>query len=262
MKNIHVLPTDKLSRLISCGKEFTLLKKVTVDKRCKHIYITSDEEIKEGDWFYNPKFNEIGINYNPDSCKKIILTTDQDLIKNGVQAIDDEFLEWFVKNSSCEFVRIENTCLEIRICDCPMNGDCLKPGYKIIISQEEPKQTVEEYEQQGMKKYSYEMKQETLEEAAEKYVRNESDAALRLISKYSFKDGAKWQAELQSAEDVTEITIDIAIKFAEWCNKPDSKDVRQSNVVYVPSNNFYWYNHKKYTPEELFKEFINNYCGK
>ena len=39
--------------------------------------------------------------------KKIILTTDQDLIKNGVQAIDDEFLEWFVKNPSCEFINIE-----------------------------------------------------------------------------------------------------------------------------------------------------------
>jgi hypothetical protein len=35
---------------------------------------------------------------------KIILTTDQDLIKDGVQAIDDEFLEWFVKNPSCEEV--------------------------------------------------------------------------------------------------------------------------------------------------------------
>ncbi len=71
-----------------------------------HIYITSDEEIKEGDWFYNPKFNEIGINYNPDSCKKIILTTDQDLINDGVQSIDDEFLKWFIKNPSCEFVEI------------------------------------------------------------------------------------------------------------------------------------------------------------
>ncbi len=41
--------------------------------------------------------------------KKIILTTDQDLIKDGVQAIDDEFLEWFVKNPSCEYVPIITT---------------------------------------------------------------------------------------------------------------------------------------------------------
>jgi hypothetical protein len=38
---------------------------------------------------------------------KIILTTDQDLIKDGVQAIDDEFLEWFVNNTSCEEVEIK-----------------------------------------------------------------------------------------------------------------------------------------------------------
>ena len=38
--------------------------------------------------------------------KKIILTTDQDLIADGVQAIDDEFLEWFVKNPSCENIPI------------------------------------------------------------------------------------------------------------------------------------------------------------
>jgi hypothetical protein len=44
---------------------------------------------------------------NDPECKKIILTTDQDLIKDGVQAIPDEFLEWFVKNPSCEEVEVE-----------------------------------------------------------------------------------------------------------------------------------------------------------
>jgi hypothetical protein len=63
--------------------------------------------------------------------KKIILTTDQDLIKDGVQAIDDEFLEWFVKNPSCEWVEIQ----------CRYNfyaGQDLT-HYKIIIPQEEPR---------------------------------------------------------------------------------------------------------------------------
>jgi hypothetical protein len=35
------------------------------------------------------------------------LATDQDLNKDGVQAIDDEFLEWFVKNPSCENIETE-----------------------------------------------------------------------------------------------------------------------------------------------------------
>jgi hypothetical protein len=39
--------------------------------------------------------------------KKIILTTDETLIKDGVQEIDKEFLEWLDKNPSCEFVEID-----------------------------------------------------------------------------------------------------------------------------------------------------------
>jgi hypothetical protein len=55
------------------------------------------------------------------------------------------------------------------------------------------------------------MKNETLEEAAKDYVRNESDATLKLISKYSFKDGAKWQAErMYSEEDMIEFAEFVA----------------------------------------------------
>ena len=42
----------------------------------------------------------------PIWSKKIILTDNQDLINDGVQPIPDEFLEWFVKNPSCESVEI------------------------------------------------------------------------------------------------------------------------------------------------------------
>ena len=81
------------------------------------------------------------------------------------------------------------------------------------------------------------------------------------IVEFEFSDNSTKTVQ-QFANVSTIISTDVAIKFAEWCNKPDSKDVRQSNVVYVPNNNFYWYNHKKYTPEELFEEFINNHYGK
>lgn len=40
-------------------------------------------------------------------CKKIILTTDQELIKDGVQVVDDDFLMWFMKNTSFEEVEVE-----------------------------------------------------------------------------------------------------------------------------------------------------------
>jgi hypothetical protein len=64
--------------------------------------------------------------------KKIILTTDPDLIKDGVQSIDDEFLEWFVKNPSCEEVEVADLWKE--------KNSSTHDSYQIIIPQEEPKQ--------------------------------------------------------------------------------------------------------------------------
>jgi hypothetical protein len=51
MKNIHVLPTDKPSRLYLNSENKTFI--TDVEMKCgntQHIYITSDEEIKEGDY--------------------------------------------------------------------------------------------------------------------------------------------------------------------------------------------------------------------
>jgi hypothetical protein len=144
MKNLHVLPTDKPSRIYliksnnklgitSNNPEFT--ENFGSGTQNQHIYITSDEEIKEGEeneWYYDTNFNKItkwigeSNTYVNRWFKKIILTTDQDLIKDGVQSIDDEFLEWFVKNPSCEEV---DTIYE------PKNFFDIKKGweYKIII---------------------------------------------------------------------------------------------------------------------------------
>jgi hypothetical protein len=66
--------------------------------------------------------------------RKIILTTDGDLIKDGVQSIDDEFLEWFVKNPSCEEAKVEITEIS---CIIPNFGDVDK--YRIAIPKQESK---------------------------------------------------------------------------------------------------------------------------
>ena len=168
MKNIHLIPTDKPSRLLYFGtsKELTLQVNLatfrTFERSTQHIYITSDEETKEGDYFL---YDETEIRYKTngteyhgrDLChisgnrrypvnksKKIILTTDQDLINNGVQEIDNEFLEWFVKNPSCEEVEVERGYLHLTGWvkseeEAPKN----LIRYKIIIPKEEPKQTDE-----------------------------------------------------------------------------------------------------------------------
>ena len=142
MKNIYILPTDKPSRLFIDIEDNKL--KITIPIGGEHmmnqnIYITNDEEIIEEYWcidkhnvVYKQETDKIFSEFT--GSKKIILTTDTDLIKDDVQAIDDDFLEWFVKNPSCEYVETYS----------------LKEGneelgyhhykYEIVIPKEEPKQ--------------------------------------------------------------------------------------------------------------------------
>ena len=210
MKNIHLIRTDNPSRLVwqkNMNKLILYSRPMDFQKNDllpHRIYITDNSEIKDGDItiygkslflvesilhksgpfrHLNPKIKIQG-RFLPDMTigkfdsltplKKIILTTDDQLIQNGVQAIDDEFLEWFVKNPSCEEVEVIKNYLS-------NNGqwkDVLLPSeweidtkikYKIIIPHKEPKQTDE-----NGKPITYwgglvEPKQETLEDAAERY---------------------------------------------------------------------------------------------
>ena len=151
MKNIHALPTEKPSRLMIDTIENKLylqpiLHEKTINVLPQHIYITSDEEItgfENNIWvikgeriFFWQNTMALVSNNKP---RKIILTTDQDLITDGVQAIDDEFLEWFVKNPTCEEVGIKSK--KIRV-DKNFNdiSHWNRFKYEIIIPQEEPKQ--------------------------------------------------------------------------------------------------------------------------
>jgi hypothetical protein len=201
---ITLLPTDKPSRLYEFGGQIILTNEPTVAFRNQNIYITNSEEFKDG-YFINCgmicKFDESKVSkewitdefvngyslktnvyysFETEKCKKIILTTDQDLIKDGVQAIDDEFLEWFVKNPSCERVEVkekqhfEADKLKRKN---PLNG--VYYSYKIIIPKEEPKQEYICYKCQNKTNNKFEIcdkcnvgwkepNKETLEEAAER----------------------------------------------------------------------------------------------
>jgi hypothetical protein len=157
MKNIHILPTDKPSRVwTDLNGNFYLHPIPTTLFFMQNIYITSNEKPKEGDWYYY--FGHI-IKYNSDentltpNCKKITLTKDQDLIKDGVQEIDDEFLEWFVKNPSCENVEIN--------CIMPVNWIIpvynAKKHYKTIIPQEETNEDEHYLDSYGCTKNEFEL---------------------------------------------------------------------------------------------------------
>lgn len=179
MKNIHIIPTDKLSILVQrrITKEL-ILSSLNNPQLWYNVnmYITSNEEIKVGDWCINlnspyPHKELCRIDYHLElerytkktgnDCKKIILTTDQDLIKDGVQSINDEFLEWIVKNPSCENVDV-NDWLDT-------NGNiafgrdkryqiCNHLNDKIIIPKEESKQ--ETLEDIAFKKYPRSMSEQ------------------------------------------------------------------------------------------------------
>jgi hypothetical protein len=220
MKNIFVLPTDKPSRLFELVGDLYLDSEMGLDgKRNRHIYIISDEEIKERDWAldlckdlglkYQPfKVDKATLKYANQECKKIILTTDQDLIKDGVQAIDEEFLKWFIENPSCEFVEFNAYPIgpngNIIGTNRPYPFDGLisnfRIEYKIIIPKEEQRQHIisimKEDEELGLYEES---KQETLEEAAEKYANKKGSIPTTeledAIFKQGFIDGAKWQSE-------------------------------------------------------------------
>jgi hypothetical protein len=146
MKNIHLIPTEKPSKLFKVSGELKLTRNFDFYNGAKyqHIYITNDEEIKKEDWCINLNSsyehkelcridNQIELERYAqkigNDCKKIVLTTDQDLIADSVQSIDDEFLQWFVKNPSYESVEVKK-----RYSDFTVDPFV---GYKIIIPQEE-----------------------------------------------------------------------------------------------------------------------------
>jgi hypothetical protein len=152
--------------------------------------ISSSEKIKEntqsfkegldGDWFYNTIYNFIARTGDITSYDfKIILTTDKLLIKDGVQAIDDEFLEWFVNNQTCESVEVE----KVKIINYAFPRS-VYDKYKIIIPSEEPKRKIDTcYNfnkeigcvQIDCRCEQEEPKQETLEEVADKWVFETND---------------------------------------------------------------------------------------
>jgi hypothetical protein len=203
MKNIHLIPTDKPSRLsiLNSGKlNFGAEIMSSSNSRPQNLYITSDEKPEDGDWGINLNSpyehkelcridNQIEleryVQKTGNDCKKIILTTDQDLIKDGVQAIDDEFLEWFVKNPSCEEVEVDKNW------NYPLDKSW---EYKLRIIPQET--TIEEIRKYAELSY---------------YNGDEINA---------FVNGAKWQAErMYSEEEVFEIVrlMDITGGVGDHC---------------------------------------------
>ena len=114
MKNIFLIQTPKLGRLVLRDADNKLVLRTPITQWhgvSQNIYITNDDKIKEGDWCLdiNGKIFKHE-NHFPISIgqRKIIITTDPELIEDGVQVIDDTFLKWFINNPTCEYVEVED----------------------------------------------------------------------------------------------------------------------------------------------------------
>lgn len=107
-QSVFVDMNDMMKGLWNGKDEFTVKIVDVPSMKYQNIYITNDEEIKEGDWFVNLINKELlrcfrnsalkslgGKTINNtekwldnNKCKKIILTTNTKLISDGVQAIE------------------------------------------------------------------------------------------------------------------------------------------------------------------------------
>ena len=181
------------------------------------LYIIDNNEkvTQNGIWAKCSFTGDILKNRNGQYAHKVILTTNNLLIKDGVQAIDDEFLEWFVNNPSCEEV-------EVVFNNRGISGSekILKSfgEYKIIIPKNEPKQETLTYsdalkKEERIFNSTMMFKQETIEEVAEKILANNVDGlkdALQDNDLFFFYKGviqcygesmAKWQQERSYSEE-------------------------------------------------------------
>jgi hypothetical protein len=281
MKNIHLTPTDNYSPLVHSTSKYGgyfLSKYYSPMKHMgdsfQHIYITSDEitGFENNIWVISGTRvwlwqSTMALVFN-DKPRKIILTTDQDLIKDGVQAIDDEFLQWFVKNPSCEEVKVELQIKSVQLPQKQLSKNSYDLSfrwidvtyYKIIIPQEEPKLInncpkcgLDLVEREGSKPVCHrvdcggiilsnetlrewelkkEPKQETLEEAIKREYEARKFNSDFPFDPQSFKLGAKWQEErMYSEEDMKNAIEETVLQ----CNKKaqESYGVLEIDVDYI-----------------------------
>jgi len=254
MRNIHIVPTDKPSKLwIDNDVKKLVYGVLSIDNiyNCKNqnIYITNDEEIKAGDWFVHSSHGITNI-YKAKSvvpvsiittcdngcwvqyCKKIILTTDQDLIKDGIQSITDEFLEWFIENPSCESVKVRKEKYSERFDNDKSaigNPDTWGNRWVIIIPKQETDEKGNPITYWGGKDrfFNFEEldeKQETIEEVAERLLFDNTGMLVENHPsiKQSMMDLAKWQQQrnrnLYSEEETSELVYNIIGEYAKHYN--------------------------------------------
>ena len=126
-KELLMLPTNNKSNLKLGNNNLLVNNTLGYDSNFtnQHLYVLSDEEIKEGDWYlsfdihgnygkpisadYN-KTNEFSLKPYSNYCKKIITTTDKSLMKIDVelpQSFIEKYVEEYYKGNKINFIPVE-----------------------------------------------------------------------------------------------------------------------------------------------------------
>jgi hypothetical protein len=157
MKNIFLIPTDKPSRLYyhSDLKQLVLTNKTMLREFVinQNIYITSNSKFVRDEYITDgvevmkatPKLVEAQGLVDRRDWKKILMTTDPELIKDGVHPIGEDFLQWFVENPTCIKVEVVYGLFnpmgrQVDPNDLGQNHSKCVWKYKIITTKEEQKQ--------------------------------------------------------------------------------------------------------------------------
>ena len=145
---VVMLPTNKSSQILMHKEDKHLffsvvpLKKGLIMGNPQHLYFTSDEEIKEGDWhiFMNKIYqateeliNQLGI-LDVTKYKKIISSTDESL---GLPSPSQAFIQKYCEQGGINKVLVEyvNTC-DVKRGDCccsEQDIDCQNHSLKLKI---------------------------------------------------------------------------------------------------------------------------------
>jgi hypothetical protein len=129
--------------------------------KVQDIYILEDSEVKDGEYGICLNLVREGFKSHQAVFKmnasqrtameelggrkkaevfKVILTTNPALIKDGVQKINDGFLNYFIKNPSCEWVEIQDW-YNIYLSCCRSKEECYCNKKRIIIPNQNPQKT-------------------------------------------------------------------------------------------------------------------------
>jgi hypothetical protein len=174
-KNIWLRPTEQPSDLLLCIKDYTEHIGTPAEGSDKkgnlrlgfgksanrgfyqpqYVYVTSNENPRDGDWcldIYTKAIFKIGPWLSKgqttllNATRKIALTTEPDLIKEGVQPIEEGFLKWLEKNPKHKEIEVAYVYCKEGVGKVISNMRRGKSdSYLIILPNEEPKcKTVKE----------------------------------------------------------------------------------------------------------------------